>query len=426
MAELSSIFNDYKRGTMSKDALLEFVKSQIEQNPIGADYNRICKHFKDLRILFFSTSDLEFLSFFNKMIKIHFNMKQALLGEDIDEYNCKAEFTEPGQMHFDFNQMETYSKKFHYLVHSVHDTERLPNILGKYKSGIRLRGNSNKDYNGVSLVWFGTKNENATSKNSSRYGSISFKIKIYKVLAKGRNYFAMGTRIYTRERSHSILITDREQIRIQTQLKKTNYDKKTHKKKNVFSKFEHDFPRIVNIQENELCKKENNEWFLNDGLDLDDSSSDWDHPEFCLEANEESNDADNDNNVYAYFDFDDFKICFLEHGGEDNLCVKKKGKKTGCPLTREKSMREFIELVKSRKIPSLLKLRKCFDETTFKKLFQLQFGDDLLELCIFELNVKKTDNLNNIQARFNEFKKDLNHILKKLKRLNIRFDSDRK
>jgi hypothetical protein len=241
---------------MSKDALLEFVKSQIEQNPIGADYNRICKHFKDLRILFFSTSDLEFLSFFNKMIKIHFNMKQALLGENIHEFNCKVDYSEPGQMHFDFNQMETYSKKFHYLIHSIHNTR---DLVSKFtKSGIRLKGNFNKDYNGVSLVWFGTKNENATSKNSSRYGSISFKIKIDKVLAKGRNYFAMGTRKYTRERSHSILITDREQIRIQTQLKKTNYDKKTHKEKNVFSKFEHDFPRIVNIQENELCKKVNN------------------------------------------------------------------------------------------------------------------------------------------------------------------------
>jgi hypothetical protein len=225
MADLKSIYKEYQRGTMSKEALLEFIKSQIEQNPIGADYNRICEHFKDFGMLFFSTSDSEFLSFFNKMIKIHNNMKQALLGENIDQFNCKVDYSEPGQMHFDFNQMETYSKKFHYLIHTVHDTRDLASIFTN--SGIRLKGHSNKDYHGVSLVWFGTPNENATCKNSSRYGSISFKIKIGKVLAKGSNYFALGTRIYTKERSHSILITNREQIRIQTQLKLTKYDKKT-------------------------------------------------------------------------------------------------------------------------------------------------------------------------------------------------------
>ena len=238
-------------------------------------------------------------------------MKQALLGENIDQFNCKVDYSEPGQMHFDFNQMETYSNKFHYLIHTVHNTRDLVSIFTN--SGIRLKGHSNKDYHGVSLVWFGTPNENATSKNSSRYGSISFKIKIDKVLAKGRNYFAMGTRIYTKERSHSILITDREQIRIQTQLKLTKYDKKTKRAEIEFSKFEHDFPRIVNIQENELCKKVNNEWFLNDGLDLDDSLGDWDNAEFCLEANEESNDADDDNNVYANFDFDDVERGDLGH-----------------------------------------------------------------------------------------------------------------
>ena len=111
MAEFTSIFKEHQRGTMSKEALLEFIKSQIEQNPIGADYNRICKHFKDFGILFFSTSDSEFLSFFNKMIKIHNNMKQALLGENIDQYNCKVGYSEPDQMHFFFNQMETHTQR---------------------------------------------------------------------------------------------------------------------------------------------------------------------------------------------------------------------------------------------------------------------------------------------------------------------------
>ena len=45
---------------------------------------------------------------------------------------------------------------------------------------------------------------------------------------------------------------------------------------------------------------------------LNDSHGDWDHPEFCLEAN--------DGNEYVYFNFDDIQICFLEH----NFCVKKK------------------------------------------------------------------------------------------------------
>ena len=61
--------------------------------------------------------------------------------------------------------------------------------------------------------------------NTSRYGSFTFKIDIDKVLAKGGNYFAMGTRKYTKERSHSILITDRKQVQIRTKLKKTDFNK---------------------------------------------------------------------------------------------------------------------------------------------------------------------------------------------------------
>jgi hypothetical protein len=96
--------------------------------------------------------------------------------------------------------------------------------------------------------------------------------------------------------------------------------------------------------------------------------------------------------------------------------VKKNGEKTGCLLTRELAMDEFIKLMKSRKIPSLLKLRNCFENETFQELFKLQFGDDLLELFKFELNVKNIDNLKNIQTCFNDFKESLSHILEKLNR----------
>ena len=37
-----------------------------------------------------------------------------------------------------------------------------------------------------------------------------------------------------------------------------------------------------------------------------------------------------------------------------------------------------------RKIPSLLKLRNCFEEKTFQELFQLQFKSNLLDLLEFE------------------------------------------
>ena len=104
-----------------------------------------------------------------------------------------------------------------------------------------------------------------------------------KVLAKGRNYFTIGTRKYTKECSYTILITYREYVRIQTQLKRTN---KYTGEENL-SELEHEFPRIPNIEENQLLKKENNEWCLNDSLKLDenlrvnDLFRDWDHPGFC-------------------------------------------------------------------------------------------------------------------------------------------------
>jgi len=339
---------------MSKDALLEFIKSQIEQDPIGANYNLICKHFQILKILFVSARDLEFLTFFNKMINNYSDIKQALLAENLHEqFNCKVDFIIPNEKMYDIPLVVTYSEhnQFHFLNHSIHNTELLPYIF--INGSIRLKGNFNKDYHGLPLIWFGLLNENKKS-NANRYGSISFKIKIDKVLEKGSNYFAMGTRKYKKERSHSILITNREKIRMQTQ-------------SNVSSTpLEFDFPRIGNIQENKLCKKVNNEWLINDDLQLDenlilnDRYQDWDHPEFCLEANEA-----NGGDYYTYFDFDDFEICFLEH----DYCVKEF---KNCRLDKRKAMREFIELMEDGQVPSLSELKNCFDKETFHQLLQLQ------------------------------------------------------
>ena len=402
----------YKIEGIVKDALLKLIKDAIDYDSkkkqmTDEAYSNFRETLIESEMLFESKSDLEFLTFFNRKLEEN---NIAKLDENINDAKATAEFK---LKFFKFSPNPNYSKQFHYLVHSVHDTELLPYIFNK--KGIQLKGHSNKDYHGLPLIWFGLLNENKTIK-ISRYGSISFMIKIDKVLAKGTNYFAMGTRKYRREHSHSILITNRKQIQIQTKLKTKNDEE------SELSEFMFDFPEIPNIEENELCKKVNNEWFLNDGLQLDENLGAWDHPEFCLEANEGigDNDEDEDDNEddYANFCFDDIKICFLEHG-ESNLCVKKEGKKTGCRLTRESSMKKFIALIKSRKIPSLLKLRNCFEKGTFQELFELQFGGDLLKLCKFELNVTNTKNLNNIQARFNEFKNDLSEILKKLKREDI-------
>ena len=172
---------------------------------------------------------------------------RAILGERRLGANYKHAFYEPNQtnsFHFSQNRNDSsYSRnQSKYLIHSVHDIRDLSSIFTK--SGIRLKGNFHKDFHGLPLIWFGLLNENDdTGKNSSRYGSISFKIKIDKVLAKGRNYFAMGNRKYKKEHSHSILITNREHVRMQTRLP-FNWIPQ-----------EFDFPRIVNIEQNELCKK---------------------------------------------------------------------------------------------------------------------------------------------------------------------------
>ena len=90
-------------------------------------------------------------------------------------------------------------------------------------------------------IWFGIYNDEDTLPKS-RYGSFSFKIKIDKVLAKGSKYFGLGTRKYTKEYSHAILITDREEIKARTKTKKPS----------GLSNLEIDFPKIENIQENDL------------------------------------------------------------------------------------------------------------------------------------------------------------------------------
>jgi hypothetical protein len=294
---MKSQIGETRPGYIVKDALLKLIKDAIDydsRRQITEDaYLNFHQTLITSKILFVSKSDLEFLTLFNEKVKEK-NIEEVKIDEK-KRYSKNDYFK---LKFFEFSPKLKYAKQFHYLVHSVHNTKLLPNIFNE--SGIHLKGNFNKDYHGMPLTWFGTFNQE--SLNTSRYGSLTFKIDIDKVLAKGRNYFAMGTRIYPREHSHSVLITNREQIQIRTKLKKTDYNKKIKIEKFQLSEFEHNFPRIVNIEANELCKKVNNEWFLNDGLDLDDSSGDWDHPEFCLEANEESF----DNNDYAKFNFDDF------------------------------------------------------------------------------------------------------------------------
>ena len=360
----------YRISGIVQDRLLELItNAMLSRNNAGnfhltsLAYSTFHQTLITSRMLFVSESDLTFLALFNRILKKNGVMK-AILAENQHEPNYKRAIHIPNDTDFfSFSQNQessSYSRnKFQYLVHSVHNIRDLSTIFNI--RGIRLRGNFNKDYYGLPLIWFGLLNENERSKNSSRYGSISFKIKIDKILAKGRNYFAMGTRKYKKEHSHSILITNREHIRMQTQ-------------SNVApNPLEFDFPRILNIEENQLCKKENNEWFVNDGLQLDENLrvnkvyQDWDHPEFCLEANEKNGD-----DHYAYFDFDDFKICFLEHG----YCVKEFDK---CRLYREIAMREFLELTEVRNFPSLSELRNCFDEETFQLLLQLQEENNVAE-----------------------------------------------
>jgi hypothetical protein len=243
------------------------------------------------------------------------------------------------------------------------------------------------------LIWFGTFNQ--ASSNTSRYGSLTFKIDIDKVLAKGSNYFAMGTRKYTREHSHSILITNCKNVRMQT--------------RSNASRLEFDFPRILDIEDNELLKKENNEWCLNKGLQLNDTCGDWDHPEFCLEANEIDG--------YVYFNFDDIKIEFFEHG---SMCINFTKRTEACQdkLTSQES---FIRLMKAGKLPSLLKLKERLSDSAFRELFHLKFptgvpSEKLLEFVKFELcQVERIDQSCLIKMKFNAFvRNDLDEILAKL------------
>jgi hypothetical protein len=83
----------------------------------------------------------------------------------------------------------------------------------------------------------------------------------------------------------------------------------------MIDELEIDFPEIDNIQENELIKKIDNEWYLNDFHGLD-----WDHPEFCLEANEVDQ---NDGNEYVYFDSDDIRICLCNKQKMANVLIQK-------------------------------------------------------------------------------------------------------
>ncbi len=92
---------------------------------------------------------------------------------------------------------------------------------------------------------------------------------------------------------------------------------------------------------------------------MNDRYQDWDHPEFCLEANEA-----NGGDYYTYFDFDDFEICFLEH----DYCVKE-FKNCNKVKTSRDAKEKFIELIEPEK---LFRLRNCFDKQTLQELLELQ------------------------------------------------------
>jgi hypothetical protein len=412
-AVLSLMHNkpNYHIKLVLKDSLLKLIKDAIEYDMRknikrkqlnSQSYQHFYNALVESRILFVSTSDLDFLQlFYQKQKEIFpiFVQRSVILAENREERSSKSCFFEPtNQKHFHFTSGETnefsHTKKCHYLIHSVHNTDDLEDIFTT--TGIRLKGNCNKDYYGAPLTWFGTFNQE--SSNTSRYGSLTFKIDIDKVLAKGSNYFAMGTRKYTREHSHSILITNCSNVRMQT--------------KSNSSPLEFDFPRMANIEQNQLCKKENNEWFLNDRLQLNDTCGDWDHPEFCLETN--------DIDGYVYFNFYDIKIEFFKHSKEESLCVNFRKKTEACQ-DKLASQESFIRLMKAGKVPSLLKLRKRLSDDAFRELFQIKFpigalSEKLLEFVKFELcQVERIDQSCLIKMKFNAFvRNDLDEILAKL------------
>jgi hypothetical protein len=135
----------------------------------------------------------------------------------------------------------------------------------------------------------------------------------------------------------------------------------------------------------------------------------WDHPEFCLEANENGN--------YVYFDFDDFKIEFFVHG---RMCVNFR-KTTDACQNKLTSQESFIRLMEAGRVPSLLKLRERLSVNAFRELFQIKYPTDalsekLLEFVKFELcQVERIDQSSLIKMKFNAFiRNDLDEILAKL------------
>jgi hypothetical protein len=145
LIEIKETHPEYKIKGVFKDALLKLIKDAIDydskpKNPqiTPLAYSKFHKTLITSRILFVSKSDLEFLTFFNRKL-IKNDIKSAILGENIHEYNCKADFFEK---FFKFSNitespMKTFLKKFHYLVHSVHNTKLLPNIFTE--RGIQLK-----------------------------------------------------------------------------------------------------------------------------------------------------------------------------------------------------------------------------------------------------------------------------------------------
>ena len=131
-----------------------------------------------------SENDLECLRVFNRKLKEK-DVKRAILGENIHEFNCKAEYFIPNDDSiFQISKRESksrsqknnFTRKVEYLIHSVHDISDLSNIFTP--NGIRLKGKSSqRDFYGLPLIWFGIYNEK-DKQPKSRYGSFSFKIKI--------------------------------------------------------------------------------------------------------------------------------------------------------------------------------------------------------------------------------------------------------
>jgi hypothetical protein len=431
MSKIRNFEATFRLDGIVKDKFLSLIKNLIEQQSLSdAAYINIYEALVASNILFVSSNDLELVSLLNRKLK---KKTRAFLAENSQVYNGKREFNFPS-----FNlstslspfrlDIQTYSKKVEYLIHTVHDSRDLAQIFTSPKE-IQLKGHcKNRDFYGLPLIWFEVFVGNEATKN--RYGSISFRINISKVFAKGRAHFGLGTRKYKSEHTHTILITNRECVRAQTRVKfrKNIYDKLAQIMRDYspLKDFNYKLPKI-DIEMNQLWIRENcDDWYLNKDLQLNDDFNKrvpWDSVQLCLEANEENEEMEKFN--FAAFELKDVRISFFEHGHE--YCIRNPN---ACRETRKKAQNDFVKLMKSREIPSLLKLYNCFDARTFRELFALYFDGDyrfesneekLVELLNFEFidpSIKLfscKDSMNLIEEDFDNFSRnDLETILERL------------